>query len=121
MRADKKSFKTMDEYIHSFPSNVQRMLQKVRQTIRTAAPDAAETISYQIPTFELRGNSLVYFAAWKNHIALYPIPSGTVAFKRELSPYKAGKGTVRFPIKEPIPYGLVKKIVMLRMKEIREG
>lgn len=117
MPAPKKQFQTIDEYIKTFPKDLQGILEKVRQTIRKAAPGAVETISYQIPAFKLNGRYLVYFAGWKNHISLYPIPSGTEAFKRELLPHKKGKGTVQFPISKPIPYDLVKKIVVNRMKE----
>jgi len=120
MNKHKKQFRTIDEYIETFPKNVQSLLEKMRQTIRKAAPEAVEAISYQIPTFKLNGRYLVYLAAWKNHIGFYPIPSGTEAFKKELSQYKRGKGTVQFPIDKPIPYDLVRKIVIFRMKENSE-
>jgi len=113
-----KQFKTIDEYIKTFPKDVQSILEKMRHTIREAAPEAVEAISYQMPTFKLNGKNLVHFAAWRNHIGFYPASSGTEAFKKELSRYKAAKGSVRFPIGEPIPYDLVKKIVVFRMKEI---
>jgi uncharacterized protein YdhG (YjbR/CyaY superfamily) len=112
----KNNFQTIDEYINSFPRNIQVFLEDIRQTIRTAAPDATETISYQMPTFKLNGN-LVHFAAYKNHIGFYPAPSGIEAFKRELSPYKWSKGAVQFPLDRPIPLDLVKKIVVFRVKE----
>lgn len=112
-----KNFKTMDEYIKTFPKDVQGILEKMRQTIRKVAPEATEAISYQMPTFKLNGKNLVHFAAFKNHIGFYPIPSGIEAFKKELSPYKQGKGSVQFPIDRPIPYDLVKKIVIFRVKE----
>ncbi|HEV8339883.1 MAG TPA: DUF1801 domain-containing protein [bacterium] len=117
MPSPKKQLKPIDEYIKTFPKDVQSVLKRVRETIRKAAPEAEETISYQIPTFKLNGRNLVYFAAWKNHIAVYPIPSGTEAFKRELSPYRKGKGTVQFPIGKPVPYDLVRRIVNFRLKE----
>jgi uncharacterized protein YdhG (YjbR/CyaY superfamily) len=120
MITPKKQFKTMDEYIKTFPEDVQRILEKIRQTIQKAVPESVESISYQIPTFKLNGKYLEYFAAYKNHIGLYPIPFGTEAFNKELSPYKAGKGTIRFPLDRPIPYDLVKKIVIFRMKENQE-
>ena len=120
MNKHKKQFRTIDEYIETFPKNVQSLLEKMRQTIRKAAPEAVEAISYQIPTFKLNGRYLVYLAAWKNHIGFYPIPSGTEAFKKELSQYRRGKGTVQFPIDKPIPYDLVRKIVTFRMKENSE-
>jgi len=88
----------------------------MRQTIRRAAPEAEEAISYQIPAFKLNGN-LVWFAAFKNHIGFYPMITGIQAFKKELSPYKGAKGSVQFPMEKPIPYDLVKKIVLFRRKE----
>lgn len=115
----KKQPDTIDEYVKTFPENVQAVLEKMRQTIRKAAPDAVEAISYQMPTFKLNGKNLVHFAAFKNHVGFYPIPSGIKAFKKELSPYKQGKGSVQFPLDKPIPYGLVKKIVVFRAKENR--
>jgi uncharacterized protein YdhG (YjbR/CyaY superfamily) len=115
MRKDR--FQTIDEYIKTFPKDVQRILEKLRQTIREAAPEAVEAISYGIPTFKMNGRYLVYFAAWKNHIGFYPIPSAAKAFKKELSAYKQGKGSVQFPLNKPIPYDLVKKIVIFRVKE----
>jgi uncharacterized protein YdhG (YjbR/CyaY superfamily) len=110
------SAKTIDEYIETFPEDVQSILQKVRKTIRKAAPDAEETISYQIPTFKLNGN-LVHFAAFSDHISFFPTSSPREAFKKELSKYKGGKGTIQFPMDEPIPYDLVKRIVIFRRKE----
>ena len=119
MLTSKKQFKTMDEYIKAFPDDVQRILEKMRKTIRNAAPGAVEAISYQIPAFKLNG-VLVYFTALKNHIGFYPTSSGIKQFKKELSWYKGGKGSVQFPIEKPIPYDLVKKIVIFRMKENQE-
>jgi uncharacterized protein YdhG (YjbR/CyaY superfamily) len=116
MNATRKQFKTIDEYINTFPEDVQSILGKMRQTIRKAAPEAEEAISYQIPTFKLNGN-LVHFAAFKTHIGFYPTPTGIEAFKKELSPYEGAKGSVQFPIEKPIPYDLVKKIVIFRRKE----
>ena len=112
----KKRFRTIDEYTKTFPKNVQAILKKIRQTIRKAAPEAAETISYGIPAFKLKARILVYFAGWKHHVALYPIPAGDEAFRKALSPYIRGKGTVRFPLGESVPYGLVKRVVLFRMK-----
>ena len=113
----RKQFKTIDEYIEAFPVDVQHILEKMRETIKQAAPRAVEAISYQMPTFKLNGKNLVHFAAFKNHIGFYPIPSGIEAFKEELSPYKQGKGSVQFPIDKLIPYELVEKIVKYRVKE----
>jgi uncharacterized protein YdhG (YjbR/CyaY superfamily) len=107
---------TIDEYIAGFPPDVQAILQKIRATIRKAAPQAEEAIKYQMPTFTLHGN-LVHFAAFKNHIGFYPVPTGIEAFKKELSAYPSGKGSVQFPLDQPIPYGLISKIVKFRVKE----
>jgi uncharacterized protein YdhG (YjbR/CyaY superfamily) len=112
----KLQYKTIDEYIKTFPVDVQNILEKMRQTIRKAAPEAIETISYQMPAFKLNGN-LVYFAAHKNHIGFYPTSSGIEAFKNELSPYVWSKGAVQFPTNKPIPYDLVSRIVQFRVKE----
>jgi uncharacterized protein YdhG (YjbR/CyaY superfamily) len=106
----------IDEYISMFPGNVQTILKKLRQTIREAAPQAQEVISYKIPTFRLNGN-LVHFAAYEDHISFFPTSSPREAFKKELSKYKGGRGTIQFPLVEPIPYALVRKIVKYRVKE----
>jgi len=116
-----QEYTTIDEYIKTFPENVQKILEKVRQTIKKAAPDAAEAISYRMPTFKLKGKNLVHFAAFKNHIGFYPIPSGIEAFKEELSVYKQGKGSVQFPLDQPIPYELISRIVEFRVKESNSG
>jgi len=108
--------KNIDEYIAGFPEGVQEKLRKLRATIREAAPDAEEKISYQMPTFALQGN-LVHFAAFEHHIGLYPAPTGIEEFADELAPYKSGKGSVRFPLDKPIPYALVSRIVKFRVKE----
>ncbi len=107
---------TIDEYIEAYPNEVQVILERMRQTIRKAAPEAEEVISYRIPTFRLNGN-LVHFGAFKNHIGFYPTSSGIDAFKRELSAYKGARGTVQFPLDKPIPYDLVRRIVIFRRKE----
>jgi uncharacterized protein YdhG (YjbR/CyaY superfamily) len=111
-----RQFKTIDEYINTFPKNVRNILNELRQTIKEAAPEAEETINYQIPTFTLHGN-LVHFAAFKNHIGFYPTPSGMEAFKKELSTYKGAKGSVQFPIDQPLPLPLIRRIVEYRVKE----
>jgi uncharacterized protein YdhG (YjbR/CyaY superfamily) len=111
-----KQFETIDEYIKTFPKDVQTILGKMRQTIRRAAPEAEETISYQIPTFKLNGNSIAHFAAFKKHIGLYPPAPGV--FKKEVSAYEGPKGNLRFPTDKPIPYDLVTRIVLFRKKEI---
>lgn len=108
--------RNIDEYIAAFPHDVQRKLQEIRAAIRKAAPGAEEAISYAIPTFKLKGN-LVHFAAFKNHIGFYPAPRGIEAFKKELSAYEGGKGTVRFPLDKPLPLALINKIVKFRVKD----
>ncbi len=113
----KNTFSTIDEYIAGFPADVREILGKIRQTIRRAAPDAIEAISYQMPTFKLNGKNLVHFAAWKKHIGFYPTPSGTKYFRKELSKYKAAKGSAQFPLDQPMPYSLISKIVRFRVKE----
>jgi uncharacterized protein YdhG (YjbR/CyaY superfamily) len=118
MDTTKKPFKTIDEYIKTFPEDVQSILEKMRQAIRKVAPEAEESISYQIPTFKLNGSSLVYFAAFKNHIGLYPPPPN--GFEKEIAPYEGPKGNLKFPIDRPIPLDLVKRIVKRRVKEIPE-
>lgn len=108
--------KDIDEYIAGFPGDVQAILERLRATIREAAPESKETINYGIPTFTLEGN-LVHFAAFKKHIGFYPAPSGIEKFKNELSVYESAKGSVQFPLDKPIPYELVRKIVAFRVKE----
>ena len=112
----KSGFHSIDEYIGTFPEDIQKLLEEVRATIKAAAPDAEEKISYQMPTFFLKGN-LIHFAAFKNHIGLYPTPSGTEAFKRELSIYQGAKGSVRLPIDKPLPLKLISRIVKFRVAE----
>ena len=121
MRTNQTAPKDIDEYIAGYPNDVQEILEKIRMTIRKAAPDAEETISYQIPTFTLKGKYLVYFAAFKKHIGLYPTPRGIEKFKNELSVYEGGKGTVRFPLDKPIPFGLISKIVKFRVEKNLES
>jgi uncharacterized protein YdhG (YjbR/CyaY superfamily) len=113
---DAKGFASIDEYIASHPQEIQRLLQALRATIRAAAPDAEEKISYQMPTFYLHGN-LVHFAAFKNHIGFYPAPQGIETFKEELSRYKGAKGSVQFPLDQPLPLDLVRRIVEYRAAE----
>jgi uncharacterized protein YdhG (YjbR/CyaY superfamily) len=106
----------IDEYIAGFPQDVRLILEKIRMTILEAAPEAKEAIRYRMPAFILNGN-LVYFAAFKNHIGFYPIPSGIAKFKADLSIYHQGKGSVQFPIDRPIPYDLIRRIVEFRVAE----
>ncbi len=119
MKSDPASQNTIDGYISGFPENVQHILQEIRGIIIHAAPDAAEAIKYQIPTFVLNGN-LVHFAAFEKHIGFYPTPSGIEEFKEELAVYKNAKGSVQFPLDSPIPYSLIKNMVTFRVKENRE-
>ena len=116
-RSKKKELRTIDEYINTFPEGVQVILEKIRRTIQKAAPEAVEAISYGIPTFKLNGRYLVYFAGWKNHVGFYPMPSGAKAFRKELSLYKQGKGSIQFPLDKSIPYDLIHKIVIFRVRE----
>jgi uncharacterized protein YdhG (YjbR/CyaY superfamily) len=116
MKPNQTAPENIDEYIAGFSKDVQKLLQKMRATIRKAAPDAEETIKYHIPTFTLKGN-LVHFAAFKNHIGFYPAPMGIAEFKDELSGYESSKGTIRFPLDEPIPLDLVSKIVRFRVEK----
>ena len=110
------SINSIDEYIGTFPQEIQTLLEQVRATIRQAAPEAEEAIKYAMPTFVLNGN-LVHFAAFKNHIGFYPVPSGIEAFKKELSVYKGAKGSVQFPLDQPMPLELISKIVKFRVDE----
>ena len=111
--------KDIDEYIAGFPKDVRAILEKIRATIRKAAPDAYEKISYQIPTFAKNGN-IVHFAAFKDHIGVYPAPRETDEFRDELAAYKGGKGTVQFPLDKPIPYELIGRIVKYLAKRDAE-
>ena len=113
---DIKKPENTDEYIGGFPSEVQEILEKIRMTIQKAAPDATEKISYSMPAFEQNG-IVVYFAAFKNHIGLYALPTGHEAFREDFLPYKSGKGSVQFPFNKPIPFDLITKIVKFRVRE----
>lgn len=113
-----KNAATIDEYIAGFPDDVQKILEKVRATIRKAVPDAEEAIKYEIPAYVLNGN-LVFFAGYKSHIGIYPVPAGTQKFQKAIARYKAGKGTLRFPLDEPIPYDLIAEVVKYRVKETK--
>jgi uncharacterized protein YdhG (YjbR/CyaY superfamily) len=116
MQSNKSGVVLIDQYISTFPNGIQKILEELRATIKSAAPEAEEKISYQIPTFALKGN-LVHFAAYKNHIGFYPTPSGIQAFKNELSMYEGAKGSVQFPIDKPLPLELIRKIVKFRVAE----
>ena len=110
-------FANTDDYIHSFPPNVQAVLKKIRSTIRQVIPNATEAISYQVPAFKVNGRYIIYFAGWKEHVSLYPIPTGPAGFDKEIEPHTSGKGTIKFPLDKPIPYSLIKKVVKFRLQE----
>jgi uncharacterized protein YdhG (YjbR/CyaY superfamily) len=116
MEDNKVTYESIDQYISAYAPEVQEILQTLRQVIREAAPEATEKISYQMPTFFLHGN-LVHFAAFKNHIGFYPAPRGIEAFKEELAQYKGAKGSVQFPLGQPLPYELIGRIVQFRVEE----
>lgn len=115
MKSKRTNVASIDEYIAGFPDDVQNILQELRSTIKAAAPEAQEKISYGMPTFTMNGKYLIYFAGWKNHISIYPIPSGDETFKQKISPYMAGKGTLKFPIDQPLPLDLVTEMVKLQI------
>lgn len=112
--------KNIDAYIADFPEDVQKLLEQVRATIKKAAPNAEEAIAYAMPTFKLHKGNLVHFAAFKSHIGFYPAPTGLDAFKEDLAPYKTGKGSVQFPLHQPMPLNLITKIVKFRVQESAE-
>ena len=116
MKTGKKTAQNMDEYIAGYPKDIQEILEKIRVIIRKAAPDAEETIKYEMPTFTLKGN-LVHFAVFKKHIGFYPPVAGPEKLKNELSAYEGPKGNLIFPLDKPIPYDLISKIVKFRVKE----
>jgi uncharacterized protein YdhG (YjbR/CyaY superfamily) len=116
MEKKQNVYDNIDEYIGNFPKEVQEKLSQLRKTIHAAAPDAEERISYQMPTFWLRGN-LVYFAAFKNHLGFFPTGSGIAAFQKESAGYTTGKGTLQFPLDRPLPLDLITKIVKFRVSE----
>jgi len=117
MKNNKVGFSSIDEYIATFPKDTQKILETLRATITAAAPDTEEKISYNIPTFTLNGKNLIYFAGWKTHISIYPIPTGSEAFNKQVSKYVEGKGTLKFPIEKPLPLKLITRIVKYRVAE----
>jgi uncharacterized protein YdhG (YjbR/CyaY superfamily) len=117
MKSKKAGFTSVDEYIAAFPKETQKRLEAVRAAIRAAAPEAREKISYQIGAFELNGKNLIGFAGWKNHISIYPIPSGSEAFNKEATKYADGKGTLKFPLDKPMPMKLIGQIVKYRIAD----
>lgn len=112
----KTDYKNIDEYIAKFPEEIQKLLEQIRIVVQNAAPEAQETISYGMPTFAYKG-VLAHFAAFKNHIGLYALPSGNEAFKEDLAVYKTGKGSIQFPLNEPIPFELISRIIKFRVEE----
>jgi uncharacterized protein YdhG (YjbR/CyaY superfamily) len=118
MNSSKPAFSTIEDYISSFPPPTRNLLKELRKAINSAAPDAEERISYQMPSFSQNG-ILVYFAAFKNHIGFYPTATGVYAFRKELSVYKGGKGSIQFPIDKPLPLALVRRIVKFKVLENR--
>jgi uncharacterized protein YdhG (YjbR/CyaY superfamily) len=110
------TFATVDEYIASFPPDTRTILETVRRAMRTGAPGTEESISYGIPTFKLSGRYLIYFAGWKHHISIYPIPEGDDALQMDIAPYKASKGTLRFPLDKPIPYDLIERLAAAALR-----
>ena len=116
-----KNQSIIDDYIKKYPKDIQKTLNDFRKIIRKLAPTSEESISYGIPTFDLNGKHLVHFAAFKNHIGFFPTSSPIPVFKKELAGYKTSKGTIQFPLDQPIPFDLVKKIVEFRVKEVSGG
>ena len=113
--------KNIDEYISGFPPDIQSLLHQIRAAIRKVTPDAEEAIKYAIPTFVLNGKNLVHFAAFKNHIGFYPTPAGIESFEKELSKYKQGKGSVQFPLDQPMPLKLISEIVKFNVARNKES
>lgn len=116
-KSPSKKFKTVEDYLSSLPQNARDLLLIVRDLIQKTAPVAKEVISYNIPAFKLNGLNLIYFAAWKEHISIYPIPRGDAAFQKSISTYQGGKGTIQFPISKRLPLALIKKVVKFSIKE----
>jgi uncharacterized protein YdhG (YjbR/CyaY superfamily) len=116
-----QEFGSVEEYIGSFPADVQAILEQVRRAILDAVPGAGETISYQIPTITLGGRPLLYFAGWKRHISVYPAPAGDEAIERRLGPYRSAKSTLKFPLSQPVPYDLIAQVAELSLRQRQDG
>lgn len=116
-----QNYKDIDEYINLTPKETQETLEKIRKTIKQAAPEAEEAIRYSMPTFRLNGKNLIHFAAFRNHYGLYPAPGAIVEFEKELTSYKKSKGAIQFQVGEKIPYDLIKKIVKYRIEAVKNG
>lgn len=117
METSKKKFKTVNEYIATFPIDVRKRLNQIRKVIKELAPTAQETITYDMPAFKIDSGYFANFAAWQNHIAMYPVPSGSAAFNKQLSQYVSHKSTIQFPHDKPLPLALIRKIVKYRIKD----
>jgi len=111
----KTNFQSIDEYIAACPVESQAYLKQIRKLIHTLVPDAKEKISYQMAAFERNGRNLIHFAGWKKHVSLYPVPAGSEAFERQIAKYAGGKGTVKFPLDEPLPIKLIERVVKLHL------
>ena len=111
----KTNFQSIDEYIAACPPDSQDYLRQIRKLIRTLVPDAKEKISYQMAAFERNGKNLIHFAGWKQHVSLYPVPAGSEAFERQIAKYAGGKGTLKFPLDEPLPLKLIERVVKLHL------
>jgi uncharacterized protein YdhG (YjbR/CyaY superfamily) len=109
-------FASVDDYIGSFPADVQEVLEEVRRTIRAVVPEAGEKISYQIPTVTLAGKALMYFSGWREHISIYPIPPVDDELAAQIEPYRSGKGTLKFPLNRPIPYDVITRLTRAFVK-----
>ncbi|HMV98338.1 MAG TPA: DUF1801 domain-containing protein [Anaerolineales bacterium] len=120
----KTNFQSIDEYIAACPPESQKYLREIRKLIRVLVPDAKERISYQIAAFERNGRNIIHFAGWKKHVSLYPVPAGSEAFERQIAKYVDGKGTLKFPLDEPLPIKLIERVVKLHLqvnKEMTKG
>ena len=112
----KTNFQSIDEYIAACPPDSQEYLRQIRKLIHSLVPDAKERISYQIAAFERNGKNIIHFAGWKKHVSLYPVPAGSEAFERQIAKYVDGKGTVKFPLDEPLPIKLIERVVKLHLE-----
>lgn len=112
----KTNFQSIDEYIVACPPDSQAYLREIRKLVRALVPDAKERISYQIAAFERNGKNIIHFAGWKKHVSLYPVPAGSEAFERQIAKYVDGKGTLKFPLNEPLPLKLIEKVIKLHVE-----
>jgi uncharacterized protein YdhG (YjbR/CyaY superfamily) len=117
MKSNKAGFNSIDEYIATFPEEIQKILQEIRAAIKAVVPDAEEHISYKMPAFKVNGDYFIHFSAWKNHVGMYPIPEGNEAFQKEIEPYRSAKSSLNFPLNKPLPLKLIRKIVRFRIAE----